>query len=175
MLAQCASEPMANMENDWQLEENEQPVTAANGVPPHAPLDTQPVTNDKADVTTIVTPKEESPADDFPGDLKAALVLLKQLQGAAKLPDRPTPQQLARKAKYLRLKKHVSKLQEGLPTIQTDAHSPAAFIGLHHASLERTKLEHLARSNPLIKKLLAERDALKKENAELKTLLAKQT
>jgi hypothetical protein len=157
---------MANTEHDWELEEGGDVIAP----PPADPVKESPSVQPPV---APVAPVEE--ADNFPADLKESLVLLKQMQGAAKLPDKPTPQQRAKREKYLRLKKHVGKLQEGLPTIQTDAHSPAAFIGLHHASLQQTKLEHLARTNPLVKKLLAERDALKKENAELKGLLAKQT
>jgi hypothetical protein len=132
-------------------------------VQPEAKVAPVPAAADKADATN----------DNFPNDYGKCLVLLKEFQGADKLGDRPTKEQVARKAKYFRLKRHVFDLQQGMTTVHTTAHSKGAFIGLHTAGLERTKLDLLARTNPAVKKLLAERDALAKENAELKELLDK--
>ena len=67
------------------------------------------------------------------------------------------------------LRLHVHKLQQGLPVLESKS---TDFNHVHMRNvMQDMQLKTIIRTNPLVKDLLAERDALKKENEKLKAAL----
>ena len=157
-----APAPAVNWADNDDAAEASAPVAASAPAPAPAGEEVEPVVAEPA------AAQAEPEKDDFPADTDKAYALLRELSKFKRLGPKPTPEQRAGNAKHRRLRKHILALQQGLPHVQTDAHSVGAFIGL--SLTERTRWTLKARTDLDFKKLLAAHDALAKENAELKKL-----
>ncbi|HVU07852.1 MAG TPA: hypothetical protein VHG89_04835 [Verrucomicrobiae bacterium] len=118
--------------------------------------------------TAQVLPAATDKDGTLPSDLKSAINALKKAEA---LPYATKAQKTERDAQLARLRPHVARLQEGVPTPVLTAKDLGNY---HHqlvTSAKRERLELLARSSPEIAELLKERDALAAEIDKLKTLL----
>jgi hypothetical protein len=107
--------------------------------------------------------KPATPEPEPPGDLKAAFQMLAEAQA---LPARTEAEKAAREKRLAFARKHVARLQEGLPTLPMDATMFAHAFQAQVRSLNRERLEILSREHREVAELLAERDRL--EIAKLK-------
>lgn len=152
---------MATKPADWtDTEEVGEEVDSTAPAPVGASAPT-PVTVAPAPSTVKPAAAPVAVVDDFPTDYKSALKLRIELQKFARIGDKPTPEQKANHFKYLRLCKHVHTMEQGLPHLHTDATHKGAFAGL--VVSDRTRFEHLAKTDLTGKKLLAAHDALAKQ------------
>lgn len=103
---------------------------------------------------------EEAKAETFPDNFKDSLALLQKLN--AELVS--TEEEWQAKQPLLNaLKAHVFQVQQGLPPSPSKADDHASVWVKRNEDVKRQKLEILGRSNPEVKELLAEHDALKKQ------------
>jgi hypothetical protein len=134
-----------------------EPAAATALRPPETPQLTATLPS-SPETATAVTAKLAVAA--LPSTLKDAIAALKKAEA---LPHATKAQQAERDAQLARLRPHIARLQEGVPTPVLTA---KALGNYHHqlvASAKRERLELLARSNPEIAEVLAECDRLKTE------------
>ena len=101
----------------------------------------------------------------LPADLKDAIALLQRIEA-----ERPTsPQQALDKATRLAsVRAHVSRLQQGLPTLSMSPDILAKAAPMHTAALKAERLERLAREHPEVQGLLDRLAELEKRLAKTK-------
>ena len=161
-----------NPATDWSDEDEAQanapaapaPAAAAKAPAP-APAADQ---SSEQDEKPVVAPAVQK--DNFPTSQGEAYALLLKLQRHKYLGANASKADKANHAQYHRLCNHVFAVQQGTPQTNVDATSKHAFIGLSVS--DRTRFEYEARTSLVVKKLLAAHDALVKENAELKKIIA---
>lgn len=98
-------------------------------------------------------------ADDkkLPEGYKESLALLAEMNGRQFKGHELEVQ----KPLFRKLKQHIANLQKGLPTIPQHANDHAASYQSRNAAVQEYRLGQLARTNPEVKAIIAERDALK--------------
>jgi hypothetical protein len=134
------------------------PTAPARAVPPPASAPQRPA------------PAAPPTAPKYPGDINRCYEMLRQLQ---QMPERTETEEKIKAARLAPLKDHIHRIQQGLPTLSTEAESYGNAVGKHAHSLKRHRLEVMARTSVEVKELLAERDSLAKENESLKQQLKK--
>jgi DNA repair ATPase RecN len=110
--------------------------------------------------------EQTSEVEPLPDNLSDAFALLAKTE---RMPERTDAEKKAKAARLAIVRRHVGKLQEGLPTLHLDA---KALGPVHHrltTIAKRERLELLARQSHDIRELLDERDKLA---AELESLRA---
>lgn len=177
---------MADGNKDWVLDEDAATETSAESAAGTAPAETR---HEDPTMPTLVLPKPVEAAkpaatpaaapapapaapeepDNFPDNLKGCIDLLQMFQGSDRLGDRPTAAQVAKARKFARLKAHTAKLQNATPLVSTTSKTPGALVGIHTA--DDARLRQLVRTDPTARKIVAERDVLRKKVAELETAL----
>jgi hypothetical protein len=95
------------------------------------------------------------------------------LAQAEAMPERTKAEKRAKDERLTFVRRHVARLQEGLPTLPMDATMFAHAFQAQVHSLSRERLEILAREHREVAELLAERDRLHAELDRLKAELSK--
>ncbi len=147
--------------------------TPENLTAPQAPLETVPAapmpvnatSTPPLETTASVPAAAKSQDEPLPPDLKSGIEALKKAEA---LPHATKAQKVIRDATLARLRPHVARLQEGLPTVTPTAKELGGYHFKLVSSARRERLELLARNNPEIAELLQERDALAAEVEKLK-------
>ena len=113
----------------------------------------------KVVLSAVELAEAQSKADDqeFPAGYKESLALLAEMTGR----NYKGRDLELHKPVFRRLKAHISKLQQGLPTIPQHANDHAASYASRNAAVAQYRLDQLARTNPEVKAIIAERNALK--------------
>jgi hypothetical protein len=161
--------PEISLDNIGDDSEDESPQSQPKAEAAKPDLTPPPTPAIDAEVEDEETPH---PVTDFqePADLKESLRMLAQAEA---MPERNPEEHKAKAARLVFVRKHVARLQEGLPSLPMDA---TMFAHVHQAqlkSLSRERLQILAQNHREVADLLAERDALVEENERLKASVKK--
>lgn len=142
--------------DDWdQGNGNESQQQEATNTPPAVPP-AQPAPGAPAVATPLALPQPEVKKFEPPKTLGDSLALWRKFDAMG------DKERKAHAADISALRKHINDLQNGAAHPHIDANGQAAAQKNHARILRRQRLETLARQNPDVKELLAERDALAK-------------